>query len=63
LPVARFREIAVLDGDIWLHSLQDSQICTVLVENHNVGVALGSEARDQILADQAGAARKNDFIG
>ena len=59
LPVARLGEVGILDGDVRLNLLQHGQIGAVLVKNDNVGVALGFQAGDEVLTDEAGATGKN----
>src|SRR5471032_700755 len=60
LPVAGFGEVCVDCGDIGVSLAQDVQIRAELVEHDQVVIALRLQARYEVLAYKAGAARNHD---
>lgn len=54
---------ARLGDDVRVHAAQDLQVGGVLVEHDEVGIAMELEVRDEVLADEAGAAGQDDLGG
>ena len=55
-------EISPLRCDVGVHLLQDTQIMSMFIEHHNVGVPLGLESGDEVLTDKACATWEDDFL-
>ena len=60
LPAPGAAEVRLDDADVGVEAGQDAGVGAVLVDGDDVGIAAGLEARDEVLAHEAGRARHDD---
>ncbi|GFZ75697.1 hypothetical protein GCM10011403_17450 [Pseudohongiella nitratireducens] len=61
LPLSRFGQVREMAVDIGLDFFESGQVALMFVDHMNVRVTTSAESGAEILADQPGAARQDDF--